>query len=130
MMSWGKITNDKIWFTCVLFMMLVMLVCASAAAAGKTVRVGFYESEFNRTSSNGHLSGYAYDFQQDIKNYTGWQYEYVRADWPELVEMLKEGKIDLMSNVSITQDRLGKILYSAAPMGAEKFYVYVSDKNT
>lgn len=130
-MDWGKITKRKIWYTCVVLLMLVMLCCASlAAAAGKTVRVGFYESEFNRTSPNGHLSGYAYDFQQDIKNYTGWQYEYVHADWPELVEMLKEGKIDLMSNVSITQDRLGKILYSAAPMGAEKFYIYVSDKNT
>lgn len=123
--------KGKIRSFCIAIMALAMLLCASVVgASGKTVRVGFYESEFNKTSANGHLSGYAYDFQQDIKNYTGWQYEYVRADWSELVEMLKEGKIDLMSNVSVTEERLGKMLYSAVPMGAEKFYVYVSDKNT
>ena len=123
--------KGKIWSLCIAIITLAMLLCASVAGAqGKTVRVGFYESEFNKTSANGHLSGYAYDFQQDIKNYTGWKYEYVKADWPELVEMLKEGKIDLMSNVSVTSERMGKLLYSAAPMGAEKFYVYVSDKNT
>ena len=123
--------KGKIWSLCIAIITLAMLLCASVAGAqGKTVRVGFYESEFNKTSANGHLSGYAYDFQQDIKNYTGWNYEYVKGDWPELVEMLKEGKIDLMSNVSVTGERVGKMLYSAAPMGAEKFYVYVSDKNT
>ncbi|MGM9561437.1 MAG: transporter substrate-binding domain-containing protein, partial [Phascolarctobacterium sp.] len=123
--------KQKIWSLCIAIITMAMLFCASVAGAnGKTVRVGFYESEFNKTSPGGHLGGYAYDFQQDIKNYTGWKYEYVHADWPELVEMLKEGKIDLMSNVSITQERLEKMLYSAAPMGAEKFYIYVSDKNT
>ncbi|MGM9569302.1 MAG: transporter substrate-binding domain-containing protein, partial [Phascolarctobacterium sp.] len=122
--------KGKIRSLCIAIIALAMLLCASVAGAnGKTVRVGFYESEFNKTSPNGNLSGYAYDFQQDIKNYTGWKYEYVRADWPELVEMLKEGKIDLMSNVSVTEERLGKMLYSAAPMGAEKFYIYISDKN-
>lgn len=121
----------KIWSFCIAIVLMAMLLCACvAAAAGKTVRVGFYESDFNKTSSNGHLSGYAYDFQQDIKNYTGWQYEYVRADWPELVQMLKDGQIDLMSNVSVTQERMGKMLYSAAPMGAEKFYIYVRENNT
>lgn len=122
--------KNKIWSLCIAIITMAMLFCASVAgAAVKTVRVGFYESEFNKTSPNGHLGGYAYDFQQDIKNYTGWKYEYVRADWPELVEMLKEGKIDLMSNVSVTEERLGKMLYSAVPMGAEKFYIYVSEKN-
>ena len=123
--------KSKIWTLCIAIIVMAMLCCASVAGAAgvKTVRVGFYESEFNKTSPNGHLSGYAYDFQQDLKNYTGWKYEYVRADWPELVEMLKEGKIDLMSNVSVTEERLNKMLYSAVPMGAEKFYIYVSDKN-
>lgn len=37
----------------------------------KVVRVGFYPCPFNIKDENGHLSGYAYDYQQDLAAYTG-----------------------------------------------------------
>ena len=49
--------------------------------------------------------GYAYDYQQDLAAYTGWKYEYVEGSWPELMQMLKDGEIDLLSDVSITPER-------------------------
>lgn len=71
----------------------------------EVVRVGWYESPFNYKDSNGRRTGYAYEYQQKIAAYTGWEYEYVEASWPELLEMVKSGEIDLMSDVSYTEER-------------------------
>lgn len=86
------------------------------------VRVGFYECPFNIKDENGHLSGYAYCYRQDLAAYTGWEYEYVEASWPELLQMLKEGKIDLLSDVSYTPERENQMLFSSYSMGTEGYY--------
>ena len=96
------------------------------AEDGKTVRVGWYESPFNQTDPYGRRSGYAYEYQQKIAAYTGWRYEYVYGSWPDLMQMLTDGEIDLMSDISYTVGRARSILYSMAPMGAEEYYVFVS----
>ena len=77
----------------------VALVVAAPSLAnaqesnGKVVRVGWYESPFNRLD------------EHRIATYTGWTYEYVEGSWSELYEMLAEGKIDLLSDVSYTEER-------------------------
>lgn len=101
----------------------------ASAQAAKTVRVGWFESPFNITDQLGRRSGYGYDYQQKIAAYTGWTYEYVEGSWPELLQMLMDGRIDLLSDVSYTQERAGKILYSSLPMGAEEYYLLVAPGN-
>ena len=44
-----------------------------AKAEGKLIRVGWYESSFNRTDSFGRRSGYAYEYQMKLAAYTGWR---------------------------------------------------------
>ena len=67
---------------------------AKSSDEGKLVRVGWYESPFNRTDQFGRKSGYAYEYQRKIAAYTGWKYEYVEGSWPELLQMLMDGEID------------------------------------
>ena len=101
----------------------------SAAESGeKVVRVGWYESSFNTTDSFGRRSGYAYEYQIKIAAYTGWQYEYVNGSWPELLQMLISGEIDLMSDVSRTAEREEFMLFPSLPMGAEEYYLFVDEK--
>ena len=95
-------------------------LAASAQEPRKTVRVGWHESPFNITDRHGRRSGYAYEYQRKIAAYTGWEYEYVDGTWPELMQMLVNGEIDLMSDVSYTQERAEQMLFSALPMGAEE----------
>ncbi|MEE0026057.1 MAG: GGDEF domain-containing protein [Atopobiaceae bacterium] len=102
---------------------------AHAQETGKTVRVGWYESPFNATDQFGRRSGYAYDYQQKIAGYTGWNYEYVEGSWPELLQMLADGKIDLMSDVSYTDERAKTMLFPSLPMGAEEYYIFISPNN-
>ena len=107
--------------TCLLLCMLTAAVLLPASAtetaeAEKTVRVGWYESAFCATDSLGRRSGYAYEYQMKIAAYTGWKYEYVEGSWPELLQMLIRGEIDLMSDVSYTPERAESMLFPSLPM--------------
>ena len=106
-----------------------ILPFSGLAAETKTVRVGWYESPFNHTDSSGRKSGYAYEYQQKIAAYSGWRYEYVEGSWPELLQMLIDGDIDLLSDVSYTEERTETMLFSSLPMGAEEYYVFVAPDN-
>ena len=107
------------------FLLALMLVCSLWGGAGaeekKTVRVGWYESAYNTTAPSGCRSGYAYEYQLKVAAYTGWRYEYVTGSWPELLEMLEKGEIDLMSDVSYTAAREEHMIFSSLPMGTEDY---------
>ncbi|MBP5255553.1 MAG: transporter substrate-binding domain-containing protein, partial [Clostridia bacterium] len=103
---------------------------AAAKSGSRVVRVGWYESYYNRTDELGRRSGYAYEYQQKIAAYTGWTYEYVEGSWPDLFQMLLDGRIDLLSDVSYTEERAKTLLYSAFPMGTEEYFVFVRPGNT
>ena len=113
----------------VLALLCVLPGFASAVAEAKTIRVGWYETPFNRMDSLGRRSGYAYEYQRKIAAYTGWKYEYVEGNWPELLQMAMDGRIDLMSDVSYAEDRTEYLLYADLPMGSELYYLYVSPEN-
>lgn len=103
---------------------------AAAASRDKTVRVGWYESSFNTKDDAGRRSGYAYEYQMKIAAYTGWNYEYVEGSWSDLMDMLKKGEIDMMSDVSFTDERASQMLFPDLPMGSEVYYIFTSPGNT
>ena len=115
---------------CLLLALLILLPAAvPAESEAKTVRVGWFESPFNRKDSFGRRTGYAYEYQRKIAAYTGWKYQYVEGTWSELIQMLQEGRIDLLSDVSLTEARSESMLFPSIPMGSELYYVYVSPEN-
>ena len=119
----------------ILCLLMVLMIFASPAVfaakpEAKTVRVGWYESAFHRTDQFGRRSGYGYEYQQRIATYTGWTYEYVEGSWSELLEKLIAGELDILSDVSYTEARAEKILYSAESMGSEDYHVFIAPTNT
>ncbi len=119
-------------------LLLCLLLCSTLipvpAAAEETkpsvVRAGWYEDSFNITGENGERSGYGYEYQQAVAAYTGWTYEYVDAGWSDLLKMLEDGEIDLMSGISYTDERAKQMLFSDLPMGEERYYLYADLSNT
>ncbi len=101
-----------------------------SAAENKTVRVGWYESPFNTFDEGGKRTGYAYEFQQKVAAYTGWQYDYVEGGWWDLLQELRAGKIDLLTDVSRTPERESEMLFSDQPMGTEVYYIIVDSSIT
>ena len=103
---------------------------ARAEETGRTIRVGWHEEPYFITDQYGRRSGYSYEYQWKLTAYTGWNYEYVEGNWSELLQKLKDGEIDLMSNVSYTEERADKMLYATLPMGTEAYYLFVAPDNT
>ena len=54
----------------------------------------------------------------------------MKGSFTDLLQMLKDGQIDMMSNVSYSDERARDILYSSIPMGTESYYIFVSPDNT
>lgn len=125
-----KVMKKALLLGLALLTALLLPVSAGAKGAGKTVRVGWFDSPFNTIDEFGRRAGYAYDYQQKLAAYSGWTYEYVEGSWPELMEMLSDGRIDLLSDVSYTQERAERILYSSAPMGSEEYDLFVAPGKT
>ena len=114
----------------VILALLIVPCFAFAAEDTRTIRVGWYETPLNRTDANGRRSGYAYEYQRKIAAYTGWKYQYVEGSWAELMEMLRDGRIDLLSDVSYTEERARDMLFTSVPMGSEVYYLYVRADGT
>lgn len=95
----------------------------------KTVRVGWYDSSFCYFDRFGRRCGIDYEYQQKISAYTGWNFEYVEGSWPALFQMLKDGEIDLLSDVSYSPERVDQMLFPDLPMGSESYYIYIDAEN-
>ena len=111
---------------CLLLLLSVALPVKAAAetAPAKVVRVGSFEDTFNYVNEKGARKGYGYELLQTLSGYTGWQFEYVTCDWSDCFEKLKNGEIDIMGDISYTEDRAEEMLFSDEPMGEEKYYLY------
>lgn len=96
----------------------------------ETVKVAWYEDSYHITNKNGDESGYAYEFEQALDAYTGWNLKYVHGDWTSLLEKLENGQIDIMSALSYTDERAQSMLFSDQPMGEERYYLYADLANT
>ena len=119
-------------YACLLLCFCALLLAPFGVHAdeAKAVRVGWYEDAYNITGQQGQRSGYGYEYQQAVAAYTGWSYEYVRAGWSDLLQMVQTGTIDIMSGVSYTPERAQTMLFSELPMGTEKYYLYVDLQHT
>lgn len=121
-----------------LVIVLVALTVLSAAAPApvyaantdqqvKTVRVGWLVNNegFQDGTPGERLSGWGYEYLQTLSYYTpGWRYEYVSGTFTELMDMLEAGEIDLMPNISYSEERAQKLLFSSNPEGTERYYIY------
>lgn len=93
----------------------------------KTVRVGWLVNNegFQNGTPGERLSGWGYEYLQTLSYYTpGWRYEYVSGTFTELMDMLETGEIDLMPNISYSEERAQKLLFSSNPEGTERYYIY------
>ena len=95
----------------------------------KIIRVGSFEDTFDYVDENGVRRGYGYELMQALGGYTGWKFEYVKCDWSNCFDKLENGEIDIMGDISYTDERAEKMLFSEEPMGEEKYILYADLSN-
>ena len=115
---------------CIILLITSVTFLPVKAHEQKIVRVGWYESTYCYTDAFGRRGGMVYEYQQKIAAHTGWVYEYVEESWPNLLQMLKDGKIDLLSDVSYTEERADQMLYPSLEMGTEWYCLYIDADNS
>lgn len=96
------------WLLILLAMVIVIQdrIPASAKEA-RTVRVGFFLCNgFQNIEADGSFSGYSYDYLEALSQYAGWKMEYITGySLADCLELLKEGKIDMVNGVYKTAER-------------------------
>lgn len=105
----------------------VQAFAADSSQPVKTVRVGWLVNNegFQDGTPGERLSGWGYEYLQTLSYYKpGWRYEYVSGTFTELMDMLEAGEIDLMPNISYSEERTQKLLFSSNPEGTERYYIY------
>ena len=97
----------------------------------KTVRVGYFPYfNFQEGSYGEHKQGAGYEYLQKISYITGWKYEYVYGSFKECLDMLADGKIDILGSVSYTPERAESIDFSTYAEGTEKYWIYTREDHT
>ena len=94
------------------------------------IRVGSFEDTFNYVDKNGVRRGYGYELMQALAGYTGWKFEYVKCDWSDCFDKLENSEIDIMGDISYTDERAQKMLFPDEPMGEEKYILYADLSDT
>jgi len=131
--------KSAVLFVCILLVlgMWMMLSVHSQAAEtnndekqAQTIRVGSFEDTFNYVDKNGVRRGYGYELMQALAGYTEWKFEYVKCDWSDCFDKLENGEIDIMGDISYTDERAQKMLFPDEPMGEEKYILYADLSDT
>ena len=96
----------------------------------KVIRVGSFEDTFNYVDENGVRRGFGYELMQALAGYVGWKFEYVKCDWSDCFDKLENGEIDVIGDISYTDERAQEMLFSEEPMGEEKYILYADLSHT
>lgn len=116
--------------SCILFSICPVYAFAAENQKERVVRIGVPDDTYDKINGNGKRSGYSYEYLQKIAGYTGWNYEYVDCTWENCFDKLKNDELDMIEGISYTEERAETMLFSAIPMGDERYYVYVKPDHT
>ena len=131
--------TSAVLFACIFVIlgmwMMLSVYCQAAETNNdekqpQTIRVGSFEDTFNYVGKNGVRQGYGYELMQALAGYTGWKFEYVKCDWSNCFDKLENGEIDIMGDISYTDERAQKMLFPDEPMGEEKYILYADLSDT
>ena len=113
-------------FAIVCFVLVFSLssLAASAGSARRIVRVGLPDTDIATVNGEDNKNvSYDKEYLQAIAEYANWDYEYVPATWDKCLEMAKNGEIDILFDVSKTEERMQYYNFSSEPMGTEMSYL-------
>ncbi|MFZ2757077.1 MAG: transporter substrate-binding domain-containing protein [Atopobiaceae bacterium] len=117
----------------VLFCAVGSALAADAPSAEKrTVRVGYFEFDgYHMLSDDGIRSGYGYEVVEDLARYNNWKIEFVGYDksWSEMLDMLRDGDIDLLTSARKSPEREAEFDFSDEDIGTSSSMLTVRSGN-
>ena len=90
------------------------------------VRVGVYDNPPKLlTTEDGETSGFFPELIRAVALREGWEVEFVQATWPELLDALEAGEIDLLPDVAYSDERAGRFVFNREPVLSAWSTLYV-----
>lgn len=136
MRKWYQILSGMLVIF-VLLATIVFPVCAEEpqadpnTTAEQTLRVGYMDyNGFINLQSDGTYSGYGAEYLSKLSEYTNYRYEYVEGEWSDLLQQLKDHKIDLLCTAQKTPEREEIYDFSQYPIGYSQGLLYTTENNT
>ena len=115
-----------------LSVLFVLLLGEQTFAGPRSVKVGFFaNSGYHEISEKGEKGGYGYDLLRLMSRYADLNYEFVGYDktWNDMLRMLENGEIDLVSPASKTKELEESFAFSL-PVGLAPDYIIVRKSDT
>lgn len=90
-----------------------------------TIKVALYEQEpYYYQDDKGKLTGYYAEYLDILKGKDAFQYEYVKCTFTEALNLLEEGKIDIMLGLTLTPERKDRFEFNQYSIRSERFGLY------
>ena len=130
-MYFKKNASKKLIQLFLFFFAFSFILCANSKP--KKVKCGYIavnDGFMRGLTPDDPKGGYAYEYLQKISGYTGWEYDYMYGDWTVLTNAFREGKIDILVDLSYTKERESYASFPSFPMGTETYFIYVRDETS
>jgi len=109
-----------------LFFMLFAIFNLATSAHAIHLKVGIYQNPPSiSVDVNGKPQGLFADLLKEIARREQWELEYVADTWDTLFNQLKEGKIDLLTSISYSEERDKFFDFSNEPVAVKWGVVYL-----
>lgn len=108
---------------CFSALLVAVVLCANipvsvkAAEQPRVVRLPYGFNDFLKVDQEGNVSGYYAEYLEALAQINNWEYEYVKTTWPEAMNMIEKGEIDLLYPVNYSEERDEFMDYCDVPMG-------------
>jgi len=106
---------------------LFQFFVAAEAEADRTVRVGLYNNKpLVFMDKNGNPKGIFVDILERIAEKEQWTLKYVYGSWPDCIDRLEAGEIDLMTAIAYSKQRAKRYNYTYETIITNWGQVYIS----
>ena len=97
---------------------------ATERTSSRLVRVGIPDSDLPASSGSDNKNvTFVKEYLQAVAEHAHWDFVYISASWAQCLEMVKNGDLDVLPDVSKTEERLPYYDYSSESMGTELCYL-------
>ena len=103
--------GKKIYLASLFVVMIIMLVCLSLvniqAKEERKVKIGFFPMDgYHEINNDGSYDGMDVKYMEALKEYTGWDIEFVMCDsWEDALKCLENKDIDLVGSAQYSEER-------------------------
>lgn len=119
----SKFSYRTVW-TSAVAVFSVLAIAGPLPAERQTVRVGVYQNQPKVfRNDHGGAQGIFIDLLHAVAQEENWKLEFIYGTWPEGLDRLTRGEIDLMPDVSFSAEREKKWMFNHEPVLSDWFQI-------